>query len=361
MQGASVKLAGGEVPEWVQLLPPGPMVKGRDGREWKFDSYAQFAVIDRFEFDGIDVVADWEHATEVKGPEGEEAPAAAWITELADREGDGSLWGRVKWTRKAAEQVAAGEYRYLSPVFSYTKTDRAIRVLESVGLTNKPNLRLRAFNRQAANMEEDAMKKALCRLLGLSETASDQEIQDAVAKLKGDMDTAANRAITKELTSLLGLEEHVGADQVVTQVKALTATAKNSMQGGEGQIIDLTQYVLRADYEHAMNRATTAESSLKELKDAELDGNIEIAVNRAISDGKIAPASKDFYVAMCKTEGGLDQFKQFAESAPKVIENPELPDQPKSGNGILSEEEKAVCRNLGLDEDEYAKSLKEDK
>jgi phage I-like protein len=346
-------------PEWVELIPAGPMVKGRDGREWKFGSYEIFHVINRYEFDGLDLVIDREHATEIKGAEGEEAPAAGWIKEMEDR--NGALWGRVEWTDRAKAQIESREYRYLSPVFSYTKTDRAIRVLESAGLTNKPNLRLTALNRRATNMEEDTMKKALCRLLGLLETASDQEIQDAVSKLKGDLDTASNRVMTKELLSVLGLEENAGMDQVIAQAKTLTGDDKalNSIQG-VGATLDLTKYVLRSDYDMAINRAETAETGLKQRDDADLDGKIEIAVNTAIKDGKIAPANKDFYVSMCRKDDGLEEFQKFAESAPKVIDNPKLPDEPKTGKNSLSDSERAVCHNLGLSEEDFTKSLKED-
>jgi phage I-like protein len=349
----NVKLSA-DVPEWVELIPAGPIVKGRDGREWKFTSYEVFHVMNRFKFDGIDVVIDREHATEIKGAEGEEAPAAGWIKELEDR--DGALWGRVEWTDRARAQIESREYRYLSPVFSYTKTDRAIRVLESAGLTNKPNLRLTALNRRAANMEEDAMKKALCRLLGLPETASDQEIQDAVAKLKGDLDTASNRAMTKELLAVLGLEENAGTDQVIAQAKVLAGDDKgmNNAQG-VGGTIDLTKYVPRTDYDQAINRAETAEASLKERKDADLEGEIEIAVNTAIKDGKIAPASKDFYMAMCRNEDGLAEFKKFAEKAPQVIDDPQLPDEPDDKGKALNQQQTHIADQFGNTADDLAK------
>ncbi|NDV20928.1 hypothetical protein GO013_16070 [Pseudodesulfovibrio sp. JC047] len=349
-----------DVPEWIELIPAGPMVKGRDGREWKFGSYEMFHVLNQFQTFDLDVVIDREHATEIKGVAGEEAPAAGWIKELEDR--NGALWGRVEWTPRARTQIENREYRYLSPVFSHTKSDRAIRVLESAGLTNKPNLRLTALNRQAANMEEDTMKKALCRLLGLPETASDQEIQNAVSKLKGDLDTATNRAMPEELLSILGLEKDAETNKVVDQVKIMAGDDKalNTAQG-IGASLDLTKYVLRSDYDLAINRAETAESEVKEQREADLEGKIETAVNSAIKNGKIAPASKDFYVAMCRKEGGLDEFRKFADSAPQVIEDPKLPNEPESGNGSLSDDQKAMCRNLGISEEDFVKSLKEDK
>lgn len=68
---------------------------------------------------GIDMVIDWEHATEVAAPKGEPAPAAAWIDQLELR--SGALWGHVAWTPRAGEQVVAREYRFVSP-YSTTTT-----------------------------------------------------------------------------------------------------------------------------------------------------------------------------------------------------------------------------------------------
>ncbi|MBU4380019.1 MAG: phage protease, partial [Proteobacteria bacterium] len=187
----NVELPNG-APEWVELIPAGPNVQGVDGRSWYSGPEQVRAVLAAFADRGLPYPIDWEHSTEYRAPKGEEAPAAAWIVELADRQG--ALWGRVEWTPRARQQVENREYRYLSPVFAYTKTDRKIQALLSAGLTNTPNLRLTALNRnQARNMEDDDMKKALCRLLGLPETATDQDIEAAVAELKGDTGRAANR------------------------------------------------------------------------------------------------------------------------------------------------------------------------
>ena len=67
----------GDKPEWIQLLPLGPAVEGRDGRAWTMsDADAVVAASE------LPLVLDWEHATEIKAPKGDEAPAAGWITEL---------------------------------------------------------------------------------------------------------------------------------------------------------------------------------------------------------------------------------------------------------------------------------------
>ena len=135
----------GSVPEWLELIPAGPIVQGMDGRAWTFGPAEMATVLAEFAQHLGEVVFDWEHASEHRAPKGEEAPAAGWIKELEPR--DGALWGRVEWTARAADQIAAREYRYASPVFLYTAdADRRIQRLTSVGLTNQPNFALKALN-----------------------------------------------------------------------------------------------------------------------------------------------------------------------------------------------------------------------
>lgn len=134
-------------PGWIQLLPAGPDVIGRDGRQWKLSDPA--AIVAAFQRRQTNMVVDWEHATEHRAPAGLEAPAAGWIDALEVRQG--AIWGNVEWTDRAAAQIRAREYRFISPVFQYEKQTGEIRALVSAGLTNSPNLQLAALNREENN------------------------------------------------------------------------------------------------------------------------------------------------------------------------------------------------------------------
>lgn len=166
----------GRAPEWVQIIPAGPEVKGRDGRAWTFGPAEAQAVLAAFRGNNGPLPVDWEHSSETRAPKGEEAPAAGWITALEVR--GGSLWGRVEWTPRAAGQIANREYRFLSPVFCFSRQDGKIKALVSAGLTNSPNLPLLALNRQeggailpavplygAGALDETAL--AVCRAMGV--------------------------------------------------------------------------------------------------------------------------------------------------------------------------------------------------
>lgn len=123
-------------PEWVMLVPAGSF-SGRDGRgPYTLDAAAVLAA---FAHGGIDLPIDYDHQTLEADAKAGPVPAAGWIKALEVR--DGALWGRVTWTPRAAELIAAREYRYLSPVFRHDK-DGSVLAMDGAGLTHYPNLDL---------------------------------------------------------------------------------------------------------------------------------------------------------------------------------------------------------------------------
>ncbi|MDS4031217.1 MAG: phage protease [Candidatus Contendobacter sp.] len=128
-------------------MPAGPDIVGRDGRAWRLSDPDR--LIQAFQQRGMPLCVDWEHASEHRAPAGLESPAAGWVTALELR--DGAVWGRAEWTERAAQQISAREYRFLSPVFRYEKQTGEIRELISAALVNSPNLELTALNREENN------------------------------------------------------------------------------------------------------------------------------------------------------------------------------------------------------------------
>lgn len=90
----------GTAPDWVELIPAGPKVVGRDARSWLFDDTASQSVLGDFTERGTQLPTDWEHATQHRAPKRVDAPAAAWIDRLVMR--DGALWAHVEWTSRAS-------------------------------------------------------------------------------------------------------------------------------------------------------------------------------------------------------------------------------------------------------------------
>ncbi len=299
------------LPDRVDLVPAGSKITGLDGRI--FHNPNPQAVVDWLNQRGRDLVLDFEHATELKAPKGDPAPAAAWIHDYRVEQ-DGRITGAVKtWTPAGEAAVLNREYRYLSPALAISRTTGNVVGIQSVGLTNKPNLGLSALNHE---QQEDPMLdyKKIFKALGLPEDASEEVALNTVAKLQTDLQIALNSAQTPPMD----------------------------------------KFVPRADYDLALNRANAAEAKIAQGEQEKLEGEIETAINQAVTDGKIAPASKEYYTAMCRTEGGLAQFQAFIASAPKILTDSGL-DGKKPGETAtaLNAQEKEVCRNLGIAEKDY--------
>lgn len=168
---------GGNVPEWIELLPPGRQITGRDGRS--FVNADPAAVIQKLNSRGTSLVVDYEHATELKAPKGEESPAAGWIDEYQLRAG-GALWGRVSWTPRGRAAVLNREYRYLSPVIIFSRENNVIHSLGSIALTNTPNLNNTALNHAVGLCAAETLtdeEKRICVIFGNS--------PEEVAAIKG--------------------------------------------------------------------------------------------------------------------------------------------------------------------------------
>lgn len=134
---AATPVGGSPVPSEVLLVPWG-QVESSNGSFVVDDESARLA-IEAFEEHGTDLPIDYEHQTlggPFTSPSGQ-APAAGWIKKLEARPGQG-IFAHVEWTEPAAQQLAARQYRYLSPVAIVRKADRKLIALHSLALTNKP-------------------------------------------------------------------------------------------------------------------------------------------------------------------------------------------------------------------------------
>jgi len=302
--------ADGSLPEQIELIPAGEKITGRDGRNWMNPSPE--SVVEYLKNRQCDLVLDFEHSTELKAPKGEKAPAAAWMNNFEVI--DGKVVATVsRWTPDGESAVSSGGYRYISPVIIYNKNTMEIVGISSVGLTNRPNLYVPALNQQQPTTEENMLKKLLAKL-GLPEDATELQAMNAIATLQSDLDTARNAQTTP----------------------------------------DLNKFVPRADFDQMQERATNAEQQLADNAKEQLESDINHAIDAALEAGKIAPASKDFYVAMCRNEGGLDQFNEFVKTAPVVAAPSNLDEKKPNGDGkSLNAEEQEICTSLGISTEDY--------
>lgn len=243
--------AEGDAPEWVHLLPAEGLVAGRDGRRFVLEDAEAVA---RNSLSGKDIPIDYEHQTEpaerakVTGP----IPAAGWVKELSVRN-DG-IWGRVEWTARARELIAAKEYRYLSPVFFYGQKTGIISRITSVGLVHQPNLELKALS-----SEQPAATKP--------------PVPDVLAMIAAALD----------------LPEGADAETVVAEIAKLKAAPALPL--------DVAKQVMRE-----RNEAMAAMSE-KAVFDR---------VETALARGQIAPAMREWATALCRTDP--ESFEDFCTS-----------------------------------------------
>ena len=304
LSAIALNAAEGGAPDWVQLTPPGPRILGRDGRWWNLSNPE--AVAARFD-PAKEPQIDIEHSSQLQAPQGLPAPAVGWIKALAVR--DGALWGRVEWTSVGSTLVSERAYRYLSPAFHFDPVTGEILEIVCAGLTNTPNLELAALN--AAQPEICEMDKAVLEALGLAATATAAEVLLAINALKSEK-----------------------------------AVALNAASHPDPQL-----FVPRADHQLALNRIASFEAEAKARAEAEAVALVEAAV----AAGKIAPASRDYHLATCRAEGGMQRFRDFVSTQPVIAPPSGLDGKapPQPGLKALSADELAVCHQLGMSPEDF--------
>jgi phage I-like protein len=322
----------GALPSAIELVPAGDVISGRDGRKWKKSDSQKIVKNSMSRLSRL--VIDENHATDLAAPKGGSSPAMGWMTNLRTGE-DGSIWADVEWTARGKAAVLNKEYSFISPVFLHDDQGEITVVLRA-GLTNSPNLQLPAINAEAPEkiMTEVFMSKELLTALGLGENATEEEVLAAVKALVAV--AAAAKAAAKEDVAM----------------QASTTS------------VDLLAYSPRADLNAMETRALAAEKQLASLNAERLKKDAEAAVDEAIKARKIAPSSREEYLAVCSTAEGLEKMKNIFSKSPAIISTePCAPEgvPPASGSGVsLNADESAAAKAMGYTAEEFQK-LKEKK
>ena len=321
----------------IQLLPAGRFA-ARDGRPfiadgWKLDASIAQAVIAQAATRQTPFVIDYEHQTLLSEKNGLPAPAAGWFKTLEWRDGDGLYATDVEWTEKARAMIEAKEYLYLSPVFSYDPQTGVVLQLKHAALTNVPALDGMAevavmsayaarFSDQHIERKDYSMNELLKNLLasiGLAETTTEADALAAVAALKTRADLVAP------------LESQVAALKTASPDPAKFVAVE-------------TMTALRDEVAALRTK----------LNGQELDG----VIAEALKAGKILPAQE----AWARELGGKDlaSLKTYIAGAPVILPGTSQTGGKGAADGggkALSAEQQAVCKQLGLAEEEFLKSL----
>ncbi len=273
----------------VQLFPAGEF-RAADGRpkdapHWRIDAELATAIIADFESRQNLTVIDYEHQTMLTAENGKPAPAAGWFSKLEWR--DTGLYAvAVQWTNRASQMIADGEYRYISPVFTYDRKTGSIHRLINAALTNNPAL--------------DGMEAvAASQLSRLTDSTPNNPIQET-PKMEGLME---------QLRWMLNLPVTATVDEIATelqkaidQIKGAAASAVSApgfdiaalvMTQAE-QIATLTASAINPDPSRfvPVEDMKVLHLELAKLRNEKLEREVESVVTKAIAEGRILPSQE---------------------------------------------------------------------
>lgn len=338
----------------VQLFPAGQF-SARDGRplepvgrHWQLDGDIAAAMLARLSTRQTDIVVDYEHQTLNAEQNGQPAPAAGWIAPLSVewRPGVGVFAKMVDWTDAAKAHIAAREYRYISPVFSYDRETGAVLNLLHVALTNFPAIdgmealiasATARFLADEALPKENVMDRAkLLALLGLSADASDEDINTALAALKAQGDSA--NTLAQEVAALKAKE---------VELNAAIAAAK-----GDAETPNPAKFVPVAVVEDLKKEIAALSAKFT-------TGEVDDLVKSGLEDGRLLPAQEKWArdlgqqnIAALRTY--LDSTSPIAALKSRQVTSTKVPESESD----LSPEALAICKSMGVDPKDYLKELK---
>jgi phage I-like protein len=253
---------------WYHLVPIGRfpgVIELSPGREIEviqdIDAAAIAALANSF---GGKILVDFEHRSTL--PNGD-TTAAAWLTKVEAREN--GLWGLFEFSDVGKPAVENKRYRFLSPELGVdasgvSKDGDTVRpvALESVGLTNRPNLKTLT---PLSNKEPDA-----------------QGVQNAA-------DMAGKENTMKEIITALGLPDNAEMPAVLNAVKALQSQAKE-LPAVQNRLAALQKKELESEVEKDLVKFAPVIQNREEVK-AQLIANRDAAL-KILSALKPAPEEK---------------------------------------------------------------------
>jgi phage I-like protein len=315
---ALMAATGGTPPTELRIFAKGKNASTKG--EFIFDEKAAKAVMAAAAERGVEFPFDYNHgSTDPLGMLNPEmsGKAAGWC-KLTIRNGE--LWAtEIRWTESALKAIAAAEWRYVSPTFAHDKNNH-VTALWAIALTNTPALH---------NLDP---------LVAASLTGEEPDERNTMEPLLVALGLAATASVTDALTAITVLR---------TQVQQLlTATGKATLSEALGAIEGLKA---------ASVQVTTLSGKLAELEAATRLGEVNLLVEGALKDGKLAPAQKDWALSLGKAD--VAQLKGFLSTAPKIVGAAHEPKKGTEDETVqLTAEEAEGCRKVGLDPKKYLES-----
>lgn len=333
----------GAVARKFLALPFGNPFFGRDGRgpyilRDRQQAEAVIAATSAF-LGNCEMMIDYDHQAHYAAEgAGVQAKAGGWVKALSIE--DDGIHATVDWTGPAEAALAAREYRYVSPDFRVSKASREVTRLVRVSLTNSPNLDLPALASVTSSVgapagEEPDMKMislaAVAAALALSGDPDEAQVIAAIGNLKAGKDgaEAALASVRKELS----LADGADGEAVLASVQAVRKAGSP----------DPALFVPKAGYDELAARLGRIEEE-----------RIIASVDAAGRSGKLMPAMRQWAIDLGRKDEAA--LASYLAAAPAFAAGAQVKGNPGPEKGKLSDEEKAICSQLGLSEADFVKT-----
>lgn len=346
----------------IQLFPAGEFagVDGRpfdvDGGKWIINAELAAALVAQVDAAKNPFVIDYEHQTLHSAKNGKPAPAAGWFSKVEWREGDGLYAIGVEWTANAAAMIAAKEYRFISPVFSYNKRGE-VRQLLHAALTNTP----------ALDDMDEVMLAAASRLASLSTesettTVDEEYLAELLTSIRWMLNlpvTATPEEIKAELQKVIDAIS-TGQGTAAASVGLLALLAQR-----DEQIASLSANAYDPSKHSPIEVVTELQTRLAAMSQTSSTAEVDTLVQAALSDGRLLSVQEQWAKDYGKKD--LAALKSWLGNAPKIAalthqqSEDFIPPKPEDKISVaqLTAEQIALCNQFGNDPAEMAKLLKD--
>lgn len=329
----------------VQLLPCGKFrgLNGlpKDAPAWNVTNGRGKKIAEAINSRATPFVIDYDHQTLYAAKTGVKAVASAWFSKVEWVDGEGLFAIDTQWTDAAAAHIAADEFRFISPVFSYERPSGEVIALVNAALTNTPNIDGMAdvavlaiqslIQSEKETTMNDELKQQLVWLLNLPVGATEADIAAQLQKIIDQLRTGPAQAANH-------------FDLAAWLTDAQTAIAANSA----ATAVDPAKYVPLADMQ-------AVQAELNKLRLAVNSQQIDALIGPALASGALLPNQEAWARELGKKD--LAALSQFVETLtpPAALAGMQTAGQtpPPAAGEALTAEELAVCSQMGISEDEY--------
>lgn len=329
----------------VQLLPCGEFrgLNGlpKDAAAWHVTNSQGQKIAEAINSRATPFVIDYDHQTLYAAKTGVKAIASAWFSRAEWVDGEGLFAVDTQWTDTAAAHIAADEFRFISPVFSYERPSGEVIALVNAALTNTPNIDgmadVAALAIQSLIQPEkettmnDELKQQLVWLLNLPVGATEADIAAQLQKIIDQLRTGPAQAANR-------------FDLAAYLADAQTAIAANSAALAP---VDPSKYVPLADMQ-------AVQAELNKLRLAVNNQQIDALIGPVLASGALLPNQEAWARELGKKDlAALSQFVETLTPPAALAGMQTAGKMPPPAGEALTAEELAVCSQMGISEEAY--------